>query len=271
MKFKFSSVLALFLTVICLLPYLHAADRSKALPPQYRHWLNEEVNYIIDGTEKKQFLALTTDAQRDTFITAFWKIRNPDADPDTNSYKDEHYRRLAYVNEHFGRLESRDGWRTDQGKIYIILGPPKQVVTYPLARNVRPIEIWFYQSPSRALPPYFNIVFYKRSATEPYSLYSPNQDGPARLVASLEAMNDQNKSLDILRKSLGDEVAKTSLSLIPAESVNFDDYKPSLASDMLLSTIEGLPDNPLTQDQLNLNRAREHVTMSLFLGSRKQR
>lgn len=269
MNSKFYSTLARILILICFVTYLHAADRSKDLSPHYRHWLNEEVNYIIDSSERKQFLALTTDAQRDSFISAFWKIRNPDPDPDTNSYKDEHYRRLSYANEHYGSVREQDGWRTDQGRIYIILGAPKQVVTYPAARNVRPMQIWFYQSPTRVLPPYFNLVFYKRSIGEPYSLYSPNRDGPVRLVSSLEALNDQKRSLDILRKSLGNEVATTALTLIPGESVDFDDYQPSMSSDLLLSMIEGLPDNPLTQEQLNLNRAREHVTMSLVLGEQE--
>ena len=266
MNSKFCTTLARVLILICLLPCLHAADRSKDLSPHYRHWLNEEVNYIIDSSERKQFLALTTDAQRDSFITAFWKIRNPDPDPETNSYKDEHYRRLAYANEHYGSTREQDGWRTDQGRIYIILGEPKQIVTYPAARNVRPMQIWFYQSPSRVLAPYFNLVFYKRSIGEPYSLYSPNRDGPVRLVSSLEALNDQKRSLDILRKSLGNEVATTALTLIPGEAVDFDNSAPNMSSDLLLSEIEGLPDNPHTQEQLNLNRAREHVTMSMVLG-----
>ncbi len=267
MTANFSRALAGVLILLAVVPCLHAADRSKNLPPQYRHWLNQEVNYIIDSQEKKQFLSLTTDEQRDSFIDAFWKIRNPDPNSDINTYKQEHYRRLAYANEHYGSIAAQDGWRTDQGRIYIILGPPKQVMTYPLARNVRPMEVWFYESPSRALPPYFYILFYKRSIGEPFTLYSPSQDGPARLVSSLEALNDQTKSLKILRKSLGDEVAKMSLTLLPDESVNLDeDFAPSLNSDLILSTIAGLPDNPITQEQLNLNRGREHVTMSVLTG-----
>ena len=65
-------------------------------------------------------------------------------------------------------------------------------------------------------------------------------------------MNDQKRSLDILRKSLGDEVATTAVALIPGEPVDLNtDYEPSMSSDMLLSEIEGLPDNPMTQEQLD--------------------
>ncbi len=262
----FSRALVRALILLCLVPFAHAANRAKDLEPRYRHWLNEEVNYIIDSSERKQFLALTSDPQRDNFIEAFWRVRNPDPESPANTYKEEHYRRLAYANEHFGSIVRQDGWRSEMGRMYIILGPPKQIVSYLSARNVRPMQIWFYQSPSLALPPYFNLIFYKRSIGENYSLYSPLSDGPAKLVATLEAMNDQKKSLEILRKSLGAEVAKTSISLIPSEGVNYDDYEPTMSSDLLLSMIEGLPDNPLTQEQLNLNRAREHVTMSLLVG-----
>ncbi|HET7103786.1 MAG TPA: GWxTD domain-containing protein [Terracidiphilus sp.] len=268
MKSHVCRALAGILILLSLGPAALAADRARNLPPQYRHWLNEEVNYIIGSNEKKAFLSLKTDSQRDTFIDNFWAIRNPDPNSQVNSYKEEHYRRLAYANEHFGGIARHDGWRTDMGRMYIVLGAPKQIMSYPAARNVRPMEIWFYQSPSPALPPYFYVLFYKRSTGEAYTLYSPYQDGPARLVSTLEAMNDQKRSLETLRKSLGDQVATISLSLIPGEHVNLDDYSPTLSSDVLLNTIAGLPDNPLTLDRLNINRAQEHVTMSAMVGER---
>ncbi|HVN94057.1 MAG TPA: GWxTD domain-containing protein [Terracidiphilus sp.] len=268
MKSHFARNLACVLFSACILHSAFAADHAKDLPPHYRHWLNAEVNYIISGSEKKEFLTLNTDAERDAFIDTFWRIRNPDPGSSINSYKDEHYKRLAYANEHYGTIGRDDGWRTDRGRMYIILGPPKQVVTYLSARNVRPMEIWFYQSPSLALPPFFNLLFYKRSNSEDFTLYSPISDGPVRLVATLEAMNDQKRSLDTLRKSLGDEVATTAVSLIPGEPVDLgaDTYEPSMSSDLLLGEIASLPDNPITQEKLDQNRARERVTTSVFLG-----
>jgi GWxTD domain-containing protein len=261
-----SRALAGALLLLCFAPLVHAVDRSKSLPPRYRHWLNEEVSYIIDSDERKQFLSLQTDAERDYFINEFWERLNPTPGAQDNPYKDEHYQRLAYANEHFGSTELEDGWRTDMGRIYILIGAPKQIVAYPAARNVRPMEIWFYESPSRVLPPYFNLIFYKPSAGEQYTLYSPFQDGPARLVATLEAMNDQKRSLDILRKSLGDEVAKTALSLLPDQSVNLDDYTPDLTSDTLIHQIESLPFNPLTRELREANQANERITTSILTG-----
>jgi len=246
---------------------LRASDPTKNLSPHYRHWINEEVPYIIQTEERKEFLALKSDAERDNFIKSFWDARNPSPGSDINEYKEEHYRRLAYANQYFGNIKAQDGWRTDQGHIYIVLGAPEQRANYPAARNVRPLIIWFYEAKTPALPSHFYIIFYKRSIGEDYTLYSPYQDGPSRLVTGLEGKNVQQNDLDIIRRSLGNEVARTTISLIPSEPVDLNSYSPSMQSDVLLSTIKGLPDNPLTKELLNQRRANEHVTSSVFLGA----
>jgi GWxTD domain-containing protein len=261
-------------TVLCLLafwgttlPPACAAVSARNLAPHYRHWINEEVNYIISTDERKAFLGLKTDEERDQFIKNFWDLRNPDPHSDSNSYRDEHYRRLAYANQMFGHPMLGDGWHTDMGQIYITLGAPKQKADYQTGQNVRQMQIWFYQSETPALPPYFYILFYKRSPIDDYTLYSPYQDGPVRLVTTLENMNDQKKSLDIIRKSMGDEVARTTLSLLPSEPVDFSTYSPSLQSDVLLSNIRGLADNPLTLRTINERRMNENVTTRLIVGA----
>ncbi|QNI37399.1 GWxTD domain-containing protein [Edaphobacter albus] len=263
-RLKFFSLLLLLLPFAS--PSLHAVDPAKNLSPHFKHWLNEEVPYIIETEERRQFLSLTTDDERENFIKQFWEARNPTPGSEINTYKEEHYERLAYANQNFGNIGAQDGWRTDRGHIYIVLGPPQQKANYPESRNVRPLQIWFYQATNPALPSHFYIVFYKRSIGEDYTLYSPYMDGPTRLVTGLEGKNVQTNNLDILRRSLGDEVARTTLSLIPTEPVNFSDYAPSMQSDVLLSTIKGLADNPITKEMLSERRANERVTTSIFLG-----
>ncbi len=240
---------------------------EKSLAPQYRHWLSVEVPYIIESDERREFLDLHSDAERDSFIRQFWQSRNPTPGAPNNPYKDEHYRRFAYANEHFGDPKFENGWRTDQGQIYIKLGQPQSITTYPNERNVRPLIAWFYQSTSPALPPYFYILFYKRSTGEPYTIYSPYQDGPNRLVTGLEDLNVQKRSLQTIRKSLGDEVARMTISLIPSEPVNLNDYSPTMISDTLLSTIRGLPDNYLEKQAVARRRRDEKVTASIYTAS----
>jgi GWxTD domain-containing protein len=257
-------LLAIGLVLLFTPSLSRASDPSKNLSPEFRHWINEEVTYIITSEEKRQFLSLSNDAERDNFIKSFWAARNPDPGSDINSFEEEHYRRLAYANQHFGNVKAQDGWHSDQGMIYILLGEPQQKANYPAPRNMRPIEIWFYEAKNPSLPTHFNILFYKRSIGESYAIYSPYQDGPVRLVTGLEAKNDQAHSLDIIKRSLGDEVARTAISLIPTEPVDLSTYSPSMQSDVMLSTIRGLADSPLEKERLQMSRARENVTASIF-------
>ncbi len=95
----------------------------------YRKWLKQDVVYIITPQEREVFEGLTTDQERDQFIEQFWLRRDPDPRTSSNEFKTEHYRRLAYANEHF--TAGWPGWRTDRGKIYVIHGPPDEIEDNP--------------------------------------------------------------------------------------------------------------------------------------------
>src|ERR1700722_7280406 len=99
-------------------------DLYKELDSQYKKWLNEDVVYIISPEERNAFLHLQTNEEREQFIEAFWQRRNPDPDSPENTFKEEHYRRIPYANEHFASGEP--GWKTDRGRIYIAWGPPDE-------------------------------------------------------------------------------------------------------------------------------------------------
>ena len=99
---------------------------SQPATASYDKWLNEDVAYIISSQEKKEFRELETDAERDRFIQEFWKRRDPDPSTALNEYREEHYARIQYANEHFDN-EGRPGWKTERGRVYIIHGPPDSV------------------------------------------------------------------------------------------------------------------------------------------------
>ncbi|HUA01897.1 MAG TPA: GWxTD domain-containing protein [Candidatus Aquilonibacter sp.] len=107
------------------------SDRAlkKELEPQYQKWLDEDVVYIITPEERHTFLHLSTNEEREQFIEAFWQRRNPDPDSAENTFKEEHYRRIAYANEHFA--SGVPGWKTDRGRIYIMWGPADEVDSHP--------------------------------------------------------------------------------------------------------------------------------------------
>lgn len=105
----------------------------------YKKWLNEDVRWIITPEERKAFMQLSNDEERDQFIEAFWQRRDPTPDTPENEYKDDYYQRIAYANEHFSA--GTPGWRTDRGRIYIIYGKPDEVESHPTGGNyTRPMD-----------------------------------------------------------------------------------------------------------------------------------
>jgi GWxTD domain-containing protein len=104
-------------------------DLYKELDSQYKKWLNEDVIYIISPEERSAFLHLQTNEEREQFIEQFWQRRNPDPESAENTFKEEHYRRIAYTNEHYA--SGIPGWKTDRGRIYIMWGPPDEVQSNP--------------------------------------------------------------------------------------------------------------------------------------------
>jgi GWxTD domain-containing protein len=109
------------------------------LSKTYKKWLDEDVRWIITDQEREAFLKLSNDEERDQFIEQFWARRNPTPDSLDNPYKDEHYRRIAYANEHFAA--GIPGWKTDRGRIYIMYGPADEVESHPAGGTYdRPIE-----------------------------------------------------------------------------------------------------------------------------------
>ena len=104
-------------------------DLFKELDSQYKKWLNEDVVYIISPEERSAFLHLQTNEEREQFIEQFWQRRNPDPDSAENTFKEEHYRRIAYTNEHFS--SGIPGWKTDRGRIYIMWGAPDEIQSHP--------------------------------------------------------------------------------------------------------------------------------------------
>src|SRR5216684_3008096 len=104
----------------------------------YKKWLNEDVVWIITDQERAAFKQLSNDEERDNFIEAFWQRRDPTPDTEENEYREEHYRRIAYANEHFA--SGIPGWKADRGMIYIKFGPADETESHNGGTEQRAIE-----------------------------------------------------------------------------------------------------------------------------------
>jgi GWxTD domain-containing protein len=122
----------------------------------FKKWIDEDVVYIITPEERKAWNKLKTDEEREQFIEAFWRRRNPDPDSEVNTYLEEHYERIAYANQHYA--SGIPGWKTDRGRIYIMYGKPDEIESHPSggaydrpsyegggSTTTYPFEDWFYR------------------------------------------------------------------------------------------------------------------------------
>jgi GWxTD domain-containing protein len=110
-------------------------NASRAL----KKWIDEDVAYIITNEERAAWKGLKTDEEREQFIESFWLRRDPTPDSIDNEYKDDHYERIAYANEHFA--SGIPGWKTDRGRIYVMYGKPDEIESHPSGGTYdRPIE-----------------------------------------------------------------------------------------------------------------------------------
>jgi GWxTD domain-containing protein len=107
----------------------NAKALKQELSKPYKKWLDEDVVYIITDEERAAFKQLSNDEERDNFIEAFWQRRDPTPDTEENEFKEEHYQRIAYANEHFAA--GVPGWKTDRGRIYIVFGKADEVESHP--------------------------------------------------------------------------------------------------------------------------------------------
>ena len=236
-KRAFGTFVLILLSVVALCALLPAQTQKKKtvkdLPPQYQKWLQEEVVYIITAKERDVFLQLESDRERSIFIEAFWKQRNPDTASTENKFRVEHYRRIGYANQWFGRNSPTRGWRTDMGRIYIILGEPKAKEIYENDPQLRPFVMWFYDGMSEyGLPGSFYVAFWKKDIVDDYRLYSPINDGPQNLLIHFAGDMAQHEEAYRQLLKISPNVAEVSLSLIPGESRFM--AAPSMASEILI-------------------------------------
>ena len=229
------SFLVLFLLSVLPAYNSQGEKRAKDLLEEYRKWLEEEVVYIITQIEKKVFLQLESDRERNIFIEAFWKHRDPNPNTPENEFKKEHYRRISYANQWLGRESPGPGWRTAMGRIYIILGEPNMIEKYENLSEIYPVIIWFYEGKMEyGLPNAFNVAFFKRSGMGEYELYTPVKFGPQALL--IHYKGDPTNYLGAYRElsKIEPNVADISLSLIPGESTYVP--SPSIASELLIQS-----------------------------------
>jgi len=244
---KTKSLGSIFLVILIVLFYsinpLIAQKKIKEsdLAPKYRNWLNM-VAYLIYPEEKNTFLQLQNDFERDKFIEAFWKQRDPTPETPLNEFKEEIIKRFETVNKEFGRDTPRPGWMTDRGRIYMILGPPNSRETFNQP-DLYPCELWtYYGDVDKGLPRYFGLIFFRRGGSGEFKLYHPMTDGPKSLIIQFNSLGINTDNYESVFQFI-DERAPTlapyTISIVPQDfSIG---YEPSPFSETQLKQILDSP------------------------------
>ena len=155
-KMDKSSLLSTALVSLLLFGPLGAQSQQEEQVDYFKKWLDQDVIYTITEEEKSVFKKLQTPEEKERFIEQFWTRRDPSPQNSYNEFKEEHYRRIQYSNDHFA--SGIPGWKTDRGMIYIKFGEPDRIEAHPSGGHYQrpswegggststyPFEIWEYR------------------------------------------------------------------------------------------------------------------------------
>lgn len=126
----------------------------------------EQMMYIGTAEELDKIKSIENYDDRMNAFLEFWKKKDPTPNTEENELLYEYYRRVNYANENFKHYF--EGWKTDMGMIYIILGAPSNVERHPFEYNSKPYEIWDYYDINR------RFIFVDQTGFGDYRLLNQN-------------------------------------------------------------------------------------------------
>lgn len=168
-------------------------------------WL-QRVAPVMSEQERSIYAGLADEQQREAFRIAFWS--------DKTVSSGEYFDRLVYIDARFGSSPPGSGANTDQGRLYLALGPPTSISQLPSSRTFYPIEIWRYAHvPGFAISNQLEFLFFRPRGAGQWKLYSPQIHTLRALLITnsgtrgIAPVNDATTEGDILNR----------LKLSPAE------------------------------------------------------
>jgi GWxTD domain-containing protein len=212
---KKSYLLCVLPVVVALLLHSACASHYKILKPPVdsnSQKFLDIIRYIITLQEERIFRAMPPE-DRGEFIMDFWARRDPDPSTPENEFRSQYYTRLAVADKAF--RAGIPGWMTDKGRIYILLGPPTDVIKKTmgekstefsrdqrqLSTNLleegtfteKPTDIWIYNQ----YPDYFagplRLTFVDYESTGNYKLTTDVEVKPFSMMSPLQSDPDMVK------------------------------------------------------------------------------
>ena len=230
---------------LLLLATAVAAQDGLPLSDAHRTWLEEEVVYIISDREKDAFELLQSEAEREAFIAAFWRRRDPEPLTPENQFRIEHYERIEYANTYLGRESATPGWMTDRGRIYITLGPPEERETFASIPGLYPAELWFYLAREEMLLPPIYVLFFREYSAGPFIQFNHLLHDPEDLLpAQSFTQGDSRNEAYIFLQEMSPQLAHAAITMRADRGVQASLLQPDmeqLQTQTLLSDIHRAP------------------------------
>ncbi len=152
-----------------------------------KQWREGPIRYIITKWEDEEYKALEHESDRARFIENFWRRRDKNPETPGNEFRSEFWRRASQANRLYGEETSRPGWRTDMGKIHIIMGPPDDITRDLVAEGHRGTVVWTYRnSEAPGVGPNVVVAFARDTSGEFRLSTEPTKDSSVKEGIPLE-------------------------------------------------------------------------------------
>lgn len=102
----------------------------------------KQLVYACDSDEYEFIQNAPNEEEKRKRFDDFWKMKDPSPKTERNEAFEEYYGRIAIANKKFRSYTN--GWKTDQGMVFIIYGAPYNVERYSSAANGVVHERWTY-------------------------------------------------------------------------------------------------------------------------------
>ena len=203
-----------------------------------KDWAKGPVEYLMLNHELDTWKGLETDELRRDFIEWFWSRRDLDSRDEGHPFQEEFYRRVGTANQRFRGFPR--GWRSDRGRVWIILGRPnggqRRRQLRGFGRCSAPEgEWWTYRTNNmafRAQMGEFHVIFVETRIGQ-YEICDPSMLGVGAIPPDLQTAflyTNESAVIDTVSEfvpgagvvrntvSIRDTVARMEPLIVPAET-----------------------------------------------------
>ncbi|MBU3741598.1 MAG: GWxTD domain-containing protein [Candidatus Kapabacteria bacterium] len=102
----------------------------------------KQLRYVAQQADIDQIETGASPSERQARFEAFWKTLDPTPNTIRNEAFEEYYARIEHANKNYRAYT--EGWLTDMGMVYIILGPPAAVERFNIRTGFAQRIVWTY-------------------------------------------------------------------------------------------------------------------------------